>query len=261
MFCRILSVTGVLLVSMLAHSIWTDRIAHAREQLSPTLPSSDARHQADIAFWQSIEDSDDHKDFKDYLEQFPDGQFVALAHRRQQAKLAAIGQFLLDRVDGNLSLALHTTMLSNDIDLMDWIKGQGADINAPIFSAGTTPMHSAAMGNALPAMEWLKAQGADINVQMSDGVTPMHAAALKDAVDAMEWLKEQRADINARDGLDQTPMHWAARGNAVNAMKWLKAEGADINARDSNGQNPMHHGKTKNSEDAVEWLANNGGQR
>ena len=260
MICRILSVTGVLLVSMLAHSIWTDRIAHAQEQLLPTLPSSDAGHQADIAFWHLIEDSDDHKDFKDYLEQFPDGQFVALAHRRQQAKLAAIGKFLLDSVDGNLSLALHTTLLSNDIDLMDWIKGQGADINAAVI-AGTTPMHSAAMGSALPAMEWLKEQGADINAPNSSGNTPMHAAAFKNAVDAMEWLKEQGADIYARDDLNQTPMHWAARGNSVNAMKWLKSEGANINAWDSVSQNPMHIAMTSNSEDAVEWLANNGGQR
>ena len=217
MICRILSVTGVLLVSMLAHSIWTDRIAHAQEQLLPTLPSSDAGHQADIAFWHLIEDSDDHKDFKDYLEQFPDGQFVALAHRRQQAKLAAIGKFLLDSVDGNLSLALHTTLLSNDIDLMDWIKGQGAD--------GNTPMHAAAFKNAVDAMEWLKEQGADIYARDDLNQTPMHWAARGNSVNAMKWLKSEGANINAWDSVSQNPMHIAMTSNSEDAVEWLANNG------------------------------------
>ena len=45
---------GLILFSMVAHSVSTDRIAHAQEQSSPTLPNSDARHQADIVFWQAI---------------------------------------------------------------------------------------------------------------------------------------------------------------------------------------------------------------
>ena len=89
MIHRIPSVMGILLVSMLAQSV-SDRIAHAQEQSSPTLLNSDVRLQADIAFWQSIEDSEDPPDIKDYLEQFPDGQFVALAHRRLRAKIAII---------------------------------------------------------------------------------------------------------------------------------------------------------------------------
>ena len=39
MICRVFGVTEVLLVSMAAHSIWTEGIAYAQEQLSPTLPS------------------------------------------------------------------------------------------------------------------------------------------------------------------------------------------------------------------------------
>ena len=92
MIRRILGVVGVLLVSVLAHSVSPDKIAHARRQSSPTLQNSDVRLQADIVFWQTIVDSEDPRDFEDYLEQFPDGQFVALAHRRHQAKITAQGR-------------------------------------------------------------------------------------------------------------------------------------------------------------------------
>ena len=50
MICRIPGITKVLMVSMLAHSIWTEGIAHAQEQSSPTLPSSGAKLLADTAF-------------------------------------------------------------------------------------------------------------------------------------------------------------------------------------------------------------------
>jgi adenylate cyclase len=36
----------------------------------------------ELAFWQSVEASDDPKEYKAYLEQFPDGAFVALAEAR-----------------------------------------------------------------------------------------------------------------------------------------------------------------------------------
>ena len=217
---RILGVMGTLLVSVLTHSVGTGGVAHAQEQSPPTLLNSDARLQVEIAFWQAIEDSEDYRDFKDYLEQFPDGQFVTLAHRRLQARVANHGTALLDQTDGEIVTAVNLAASGNDVDVLEWLKAQGADINARGFS-DQTPMHSAAQGNAVASMEWLKAQGADINVRASDGQTPMHSAVWGNAVASMEWLNAQGADINARDSSDREPIHLAAQGNAVAAMEWL----------------------------------------
>ena len=131
-------------------------------------------------------DSEDHRDFKDYLEQFPDGQFVALAHRRHQAEIVAYGR-VLQRMAGER--AMNIAAYSDDIDILEWLKTKGADINAP-DSDGLTPMHSAALSNAVEVMEWLKAQGADVNARDSDGLTPMHHAEANNAVDATEWLRK-----------------------------------------------------------------------
>ena len=121
MIHRIPSVMGILLVSMLAQSV-SDRIAHAQEQSSPTLLNSDVRLQADVAFWQSIEDSENPRDLKDYLEQFPDGQFVALAHRMLHARIVVRGEALLTKWG---RAAMHRASRDNDVEVLEWLTAQG----------------------------------------------------------------------------------------------------------------------------------------
>ena len=257
MICRILCVVRVVLVSVLAHSVSTDGIVHAQEQSSPTLSNSDARLQADIAFWQSIEDSDDVRDFEDYLDQYPDGQFETLAHRRvAHAKVAARGKGLLNAWGHQ---AMSPAARDNDIEVLEWLAAQGADINA-WNDEGETPMFSAAGGNAVDAMEWLKAQGADINARHEWGKTPMHRAAANNAVDAIRWLGVRGADINARDEYRHTPMHDAASANAVGAMESLKVQGADVNAQTFYTETPMHLAVENNAVAAINWLKINGGR-
>ena len=317
MIHRIPSVMGILLASMFAQSVWTDRIAHAQDQPSPTLLNSDAKLQADIVFWQSIVDSEDPRDFRDYLEQFPDGQFVTLAHRRlshakdqpsptllnsdaklqadivfwqsivdsedprvfrdyleqfpdgqfvtlahrrlSHAKVAARGKALLHEANDLLSDATIFAVRDNDVEVLEWLKAQGADVNEP-FMSNITRMHIAAMFNAVAAMEWLKAQGVDINARDADGKTPMHWAAFGNYVDAMEWLNAQGADVNAQARDGNTPMHSAAEKDAVAAMEWLKAQGIDINARNTDGKTPMDRAKAQDAFEAIAWLKANGGR-
>ncbi|MEW9919189.1 caspase family protein [Marimonas sp. MJW-29] len=47
--------------------------------------SADTLLAIDLAFWQSIKDSDQPSDFEDYLSRFPNGQFLPLAQRRLAA--------------------------------------------------------------------------------------------------------------------------------------------------------------------------------
>ena len=248
MIHRIPSVMGILLVSMLAQSV-SGRIGHAQEQSSPTLPNSDVRLQADIAFWLSIEHSEDPRNLKDYLEQFPDGQFVVLAHRRLRAKIAVRGEALLNKWGRT---AMHRASRDNDVEVLEWLTAQGGDLDAPHISR--TPMHAAAESNAVDEIIWLKAQGAGINALASYDQTPMHLAAKNNAVDAMKWLEAQGVDINARSRFDQTPMDLTAENNTVDAMKWLKAQGVDINARSRFDQTPMDLAAENDAVDAMEWL-------
>ncbi|MFN6204638.1 MAG: formylglycine-generating enzyme family protein, partial [Acidobacteriota bacterium] len=46
------------------------------------VPLSDARINVEVTFWNSVKDSKDPGDLEDYLETYPNGQFVSLARRR-----------------------------------------------------------------------------------------------------------------------------------------------------------------------------------
>ena len=165
---RIPNVIGILLVCVLAHSVSTDRMAHAQEQSSPTMLNSDAKLQAEIVFWQAIMHSNDYRDFKDYLKRFPTGQFVMLAHRRlSRIKITVKGMALLEEHGSD---AIFFAVRSNDIDLLEWLKAQGANLNARNGWGDNTLMHEAAQSDAVDAMEWLEAHGADVNAR--DGYAP-----------------------------------------------------------------------------------------
>ena len=181
-----------------------------------------AESQAEITFRQSIEDSEEPRDFEDYLQQFPNGQFETLAQRRlARAKIAARGRALQNE---HSEEAMHVAASNNAVDVMQWLRAQGADINAR-NNVGFTPMHAAAYNDSVNAMQWLRAHGADINARANDGGTPMHYATFGDSVNAMQWLRAQGADINARDNDGSTPMHYAMLNNSVNAINWLRANG------------------------------------
>ena len=262
MNCRILIVVGVLLVSVFPQSVWTVNIAHAQEQMSPDLLDSDIRIQADVAFWQAIVDSEDPRDFRAYLEQFPGGLFAVIAPRMLLEKVVAKGEALLNKSvrlahRGVMENPLVSAACDNDVDVLEWLAMQGADVNAQDIRR-RSPIHCAAQHNAVAAMEWLWAHGADINAQGFFSQAPIHYAAKNNAVAAMEWLKAKGANINARGFLNRAPIHYAAEHNAIASMEWLKANGADIEAQSTSGATPMHLAADSDSIASMEWLKANG---
>ena len=84
------------------------------------------------------------------MEQFPDGLFVTLAHRGLFAKIAASGEALLNESGGFSGFAMMLAASRNDIDVMEWHKAQGADINASNPN-GATPILLAASTDSVKA--------------------------------------------------------------------------------------------------------------
>ena len=65
------------------------RTVASTEQASPPQSSSPAASQAaEIAFWNSIKESSDPRDFRAYLQQFPSGVFAGLANNRLKSSAA-----------------------------------------------------------------------------------------------------------------------------------------------------------------------------
>ncbi|PYS93012.1 MAG: hypothetical protein DMF64_06825 [Acidobacteria bacterium] len=58
--------------------------------LSPTLPAPTVDPAAfELSYWNSIQNSTDAEDFKDYLAKYPNGQFASIARRRMAALTSA----------------------------------------------------------------------------------------------------------------------------------------------------------------------------
>ena len=86
---------------------------------------------------------------------------------------------------------------------------------------GDYAMHVAAGINAINILEWLKSQGADVNAGDAWNRTPMHDAAKTNSLDSLDWLKSQGADVNAMADHDGTPMQYAEWLNSRDSLKWF----------------------------------------
>ena len=171
----------------------------------------------------------------------------------QTAQTQSIGKALLERY-GNA--AMHQAAGHNTADVMEWLKTQGAGLNARNHYGQTPIHHTAKSGNhGTQAMDLLKTAGADILVHDYDGETPMHLAATNPWI--MKWLVEQKAGIDVRDFEGRTPMHAAAKGNSAASLEWLRTKGADPVRKDRNGKTPLDLARAVNAIDAINWFRKN----
>ena len=83
--------------------------------------------------------------------------------------------------------------------------------------------HFAAHEGRVDVLEWAKAQGVDVDAKDNVGRTPMMLATMWGHADTARWLKEQGANINTKDNMGETPLS-VARGDGI--KEWLRANGA-----------------------------------
>ncbi|MEO1219038.1 MAG: ankyrin repeat domain-containing protein, partial [Bacteroidota bacterium] len=91
---------------------------------------------------------------------------------------------------------------------------------------GRTPMHSAAKNGHLEVVKYLKGQGAKVGTPDKHGRTPMHSAAKNGHLEVVKYLKGQGAKVDTPDKHGRTPMHSAAKNGHLEVVKYLKGQGA-----------------------------------
>ncbi|MHC6202478.1 ankyrin repeat domain-containing protein [Breznakiellaceae bacterium SP9] len=87
-------------------------------------------------------------------------------------------------------------------------------------------------------VRWLAGQSADINARDHYGRTPLFEQASIGS-DSVAALLELGADIEAADNNKNTPLHIAARFHHPNTVQTLLARGADIHAKNDRGHVPL----------------------
>jgi len=168
---------------------------------------------------------------------------------------------------GDIHLVTQTFPYSPLLDSV--LKGQRAMVEALVAKTGDTraakwaPLHATVVSGDIQAIEDLLAQGADVNAKGEQGWSALHLAAVFGHKDIAELLIEKGADVNAKSGAtlrdeDITALHGACRHGQKGVAELLIAKGADVNAKSKNGYTPLHVAVREGYRDVAELLIANG---
>ena len=133
----------------------------------------------------------------------------------------------------------------------------GADLNAPRFATGDTPLIYVCKDDI--KVKLLIRKGADVNAKNRDGLTALMHAAVDGIHGSVKLLLEAGADVNSQNSNCESPLHAAAYGSKVycppcnqcqvilcnaaegtdQCMELLLSAGADVNLRDVYGHTPL----------------------
>lgn len=114
----------------------------------------------------------------------------------QVKELLAENAALLSVTDADGSTLLHFAAWKGHPELVDFLLGIGADVNARNHNEhwGTTPLHAAAHANRGAIVGVLIDHGADIHAADLQGNTPLHHTKAHNAKAAANVLQKRGAD-------------------------------------------------------------------
>lgn len=156
---------------------------------------------------------------------------------------------------------LHNAAISGNLDIMQILLANDADINAKALVGaypGETALHAAAFGGHLQAAELLLANGADVNATDQHSYTPIRRAVVQGDKTMLDLLIKNGANITIIDQGGMTLLHVIAPSRHVAVAERLIAMGVDINAADNSGFTPLDYAKVGLSA-MIEVLERHGG--
>ncbi|KAL8686847.1 MAG: hypothetical protein Q9218_006823 [Villophora microphyllina] len=210
----------------------------------------------------SMLDNIDHQYSSSYFDSFKETV-------QSQQRLDAIKLLIKDRKGKqNRKTALHRAAWSGHVEIVRYLIGKGADMEAQ-DAWDTTALHGAAWRGHLEVMKILLEKGASTNVQDFAGGAALHFAAHAGQEKAIRLLLDHSANINARarfryTGIrstkprctsGRTPLHEAAWMGRNGVIRLLVDNGADVGSLDDNGQMALHKADTRGFRETVDLLS------
>lgn len=104
-------------------------------------------------------------------------------------------------------LFLHCATKVRSIEAIKCLINSGTEVN--ILQFRKSPLHRAADNNDLECLNLLIENGADVNATTIDKHTPLHRAALKGSVDVIMPLIKRGADVSMKSANGRTDLEFA----------------------------------------------------
>lgn len=133
------------------------------------------------------------------------------------------------------NMALHCASVSGNLDICEFLIGQGYDVNHKDEN-DYTPLHYAVTGftqGHVDVIKLLVGHGSDINARQDDGQTPLIITAYYGFPLTCEALLKEGADPNIDDGHGYTPLAYAAWEGEEVICKLLISYGGSCGSNDN----------------------------
>ena len=164
---------------------------------------------------------------------------------------------ILNNMDSNGDYMLNVAVIEGNIEIVEYLVSQGADINIKDGS-GETPLQIAIHEGKLELINFFLSKKADVNMKDFFNETSLHEAVNKGEIEIVKLIVAHGADLNAKNNLKETPLFYAVKNNYSDIAKYLISKGSEVNTKDLGGRSPLHEAAYQGSLDTVKYLISKG---
>jgi ankyrin repeat protein len=153
---------------------------------------------------------------------------------------------------------IHDAARAGDLEQLQKMVVQGADVNEKAVRDETPLMHAALAGQG-EVVNYLLQRGANINARNASGMTALHAAAYAGHSDIVRLLIAKGAKVSdASNRFGVTALHVAAEENQIETVKTLLHLGVDVNVIEINGYSAISRSGFRQHWEVLTLLLANG---
>ena len=165
-------------------------------------------------------------------------------------------------VDSNGRTLLHTSAISNQCEMMDYLISCGNDLNA-VDNNGDTALHLAVTNRHIEATKVLLSHGADDTILNKQSDAPLHIAARNDHGAMVAAMLDYPINVMVTGNRKRTPLHTVAEYDSVEVLKILQNSELieekrmvclRISVKDADYLTPIHLAASKGSHQTLKLL-------
>nr|XP_042905260.1 uncharacterized protein LOC107454385 [Parasteatoda tepidariorum] len=153
---------------------------------------------------------------------------------------------------------LHYAAENNDVDFVEYIVDNGANIHAESNDTGMKPIHIASQSGCGKVLDYFLFKGVDVDTVNKLGYTSLHLAASEGKLETVEVLLKHKANIHAADEDGNQAIHFSSKFGHRDVLNFLLHNGSNVQDVSENFYTPLHFAALNGNLDVILDLIENG---